>query len=264
MTKQSEYQPPLVQPERNIKKLIKKIKGDFEVLLHGIRPHQGAKFPEKKFNNSNFASDDEYLYQTVFDIYRESCGRISSLEEKAFKLLTYISAVSAVLIYFLSQEISGLYRIIVIISIILLSIAIIISLRCIGIKQQMALYINTVFNFAKDSEPTTRDKKSIMAEVISSAVFNHNVADNTADILRASRMMLIFGILTTIISSVFFLANSGQKKDKIYRANVTLLDSTFIKSAKEQDDIQNTLIQNMKHQIISLKTDIDSMTRHLK
>ncbi|MGK9118319.1 hypothetical protein [Olivibacter jilunii] len=259
MSKQSDYQAPLVQPEKSVKKVWKRLKGDFEVLIHGLIPHERAKSPGKDFDKSHIASDDDYLYQTAFEIYKESLERISGLEEKGFKLLTYISAVSAILVYFLSSEITGMFKFFVITSLFFLVIAIIISLRCIGVKSQRAIFINTLFVFEDEAEPITKDRKTVIAEILKCAIFNQNVADNTADILKASRMMLSFGIVTTIISCMFFLANTGSRSDKIYQANVTLADSIIVRSLAERNIVQDTLIDNLSKKIILLEKHIESL-----
>lgn len=261
MSEQVDYMAPQVLPEKKISPIWKALKGSFEILIHGLIPHQRAKEPAKKFEKSHIGTDDGYLYETAIEIYKESSTRIDSLEEKGFKLLTYISAVSAILIYFLSKDIEGMYKFCVILSLSFLVIAIIISLRCIGVKSQKALFIDSLFTFQTTSDPTTKDKKTVTAEILNCAVFNQTVADNTADILRASRIMLSLGIITTIISCVFFLATPGNKDDKkIYQTKVSFADSTFTKSLTSSIKTQESIVKEMNDEILKLKRKLDSIS----
>jgi hypothetical protein len=153
-----------------------------------------------------------------------------------------------------------MYKFWVILSLSFLVIAIIISLRCIGVKSQKALFIDSLFTFQATLDPTTKDKKTVTAEILNCAVFNQTVADNTADILRASRIMLSLGIITTIISCVFFLATPGNKDDKkVYQTKVSFADSTFEKSLTLTTKIQESIIKGMNEEIVRLKRKLDSI-----
>lgn len=271
MSEQHEYQAPLVQPEKKLSEIWKAVKGSWEILKHGLVPHQKAQLPSKKFDSSHIAGDEEFLYQTALEMYKESTGRIDVLEEKGFKLLTYISAVSAILIYFLSKDITGFYKFCVITSLFMLVVAIIISLRCIGVKAQKVIFLDAMFFFNTDEIPKTKDKKAVVAEILNCAVFNQTVADNTADILRASRIMLSLGILTTIISCIFFLATPGLPEDqKVYHAKVQFADTAFTKSLLKTTSSQELVIKAIQDDLSKLKKQLDStntannMKKHAK
>lgn len=265
MSEQGDYMAPQVMPEKKLKPIWKGLKSSYSILFHGLIPHERANEPTKKFEKSHIGTDDDYFYQTAIEIYKESSGRIDGLEEKGFKLLTYISAVSAILIYFLSKDIVGVYKFFVILSLFLLIVAIIISLRCIGVKSQKALFIDSLFTFQATTDPINKDKKTVTAEILNCAVFNQTVADNTADVLRASRIMLSLGIITTIISCIFFLADTGQKdENKVYNAKVTLTDSSFLKSVAAKDSVQKQNIAVLRNEVLTLKKQIDSIIPALK
>jgi hypothetical protein len=199
-------------------------------------------------------------FEVSMEMYKESTKRIDSLEEKGFKLLTYISAVSAILIYFLSKEITGFYKFFVVTSLLFLIIAIIISLRCISIKYQKVLFIDALFNFEPDAEPVTKDKKAVVAEILNCTVYNQTVADNTADILKGARIMLSYGIFTTVISCVFFLYTPFvNDKSKVYQTEMTSADTVFKNSLISPAKNGDTSIKFLNNEIKRLNNRLDSI-----
>lgn len=258
MSSQSEYQSPLVDPEKKIVRAIwKEFSGNLEILKHALVPHQRAQLPLKKFEASHFQDNESYTHEVAMEMYRESTKRIDALEEKGFKLLTYISAVSAILVYFLSTEISGWFKLFVILSLFCLTLAIIISLRCISIKHQKVLFIDAMFNFEPDAEPVPKDRNTVTAEILTCTVYNQTVADSTADILKGARIMLGYGIFFTIISCIFFLTVPDRnEKNKVQQMEVTLGDSSLrdrILSSSTQKDTQ----------LVEIRTELDRMNRKL-
>jgi hypothetical protein len=263
MSKQSDYQAPLVQPEKKIfRKLWKDFISNFEILKHSLVPHQHAAEAAKKFEASHFQSDASHTFEVSIEMYKESTKRIDALEEKGFKLLTYISAVSAILIYFLSKDIIGYYKFFVITSLFFLIIAIIISLRCISIKYQRVLFIDALFKFGPDAEPVTKDKKAVIAEILNCTVYNQTVADNTADILKGARIMLSYGIFTTVISCVFFLYTPAVKDEsKVYQTKVTIADTAFKNSVISLAKNEDTSIKLLNTEIKQLNNRLDSVNK---
>ncbi|RBQ06701.1 hypothetical protein [Pedobacter miscanthi] len=172
MSELKEYLAPLVMPQKKIRPLLKSLKSSWSILIHGILPHQSAVQPEKLFFDEHIGSEEEYMAELAMELYKESTARIDALEEKGFKLLTYISAISAISVYFIGKELDGFFKYTVIASLLFLVIAIVISLRCIGIKQQKALFIDSLFKFETDAAPSAQSKKAIIASLINCAVFN--------------------------------------------------------------------------------------------
>lgn len=253
----NEYIAPLVQPEKKIKPIWKSLKSTWEILLHGLVPHQSAKPASKQILEDSISEEgEEYFAELSMVLYKESTQRIDGLEEKGFKLLTYISAVSAISIYFMSRDISGIFKITVIVSLLFLVMAIVISLRCIGVKQQKVLFIDSIFDFAEEHKPKSKNKKAIIANLVNCAVFNHTVADNTADILRASRFMLSIGIWTTAISCIFFLSEEPGKS-KVYE--VKLADSAVLRSIVSDLQMQSDSTAKLTTQIQLVKKQVDSI-----
>ena len=264
---------PLRDKETDIKKIWKRFKGTFEIIWHGLIPHKAPVEAEKEILPAYFTQTDldETYYEASKDMYKESQERIKHLEEKAFKLLTYISVLSALLFFFLGKELSGITNLLVLISIGILVIAMIISLRCVGIKTQKAFFINAIFNF--DNTPIDSKKSNeISAELMNCAVYNQSVSDNTADILKASRYMLSIAIITTVLALIlFFTVNDNSPKTKIQNVSVEFRDTTIVDTFKESIDNQSNMLdqinENMKNLNISVKENVnylDSINESIK
>lgn len=256
MSQLSDYIAPLVNRERKIKPIWKSFMSSWEILLHGLVPHEKAKGASKEILGVHIDSNDEKVSELIFELYKESRDRINDIEEKGFKLLTYISAVSAISVYFLSTDISGMYKASVITSLFFLVLAIIISLRCIGVKGQKALFIDGIFHFKPDQDPKTQSKNEMLANLVNCAVYNQGVGDNTADILRASRIMLSLGIFATAISCLFFLSK-GPEKSKIYE--IKLADSAAIHSVISELHGQADSTLKLSNEVHGIIKQIDSL-----
>lgn len=141
----------------------------------------------------------------------------------------------------------------------------IVSLRCVGVKSQKAFFIDAIFNFDGNANTQTISKEhnEIVANLMNCAVYNQTVADNTADILKASRHILSLGIITTVIALVlFFTINNDSQKNQIQSVNVKFSDSTFIESTKHKFDIQNSELEQINKSIKQLI--IDNKENHIQ
>jgi hypothetical protein len=147
----------------------------------------------------------------------------------------------------------------------------IISLRCVGIKTQKAFFINAIFNF--DNTPIDSKKSNkISAELMNCAVYNQSVADNTADILKASRYILSIAIITTVVALIlFFTVNDQSPKTKIQNVSLEFQDTTIVDTFKELIDNNNNTLNmingNMEKLNISVKENInylDSINESIK
>lgn len=266
--KQTEFMPDVV--ENNYKLFYPKnikFKPFFATLIHGILPHDKPVQKLKKFESENI-SDLENLWDIANEFYKDTNNRIVSLEEKAFKLITYISAISVLLVFFLGVGATGAFRWSVIIALFFLIIAILISLRCIGLKQKMAIHVDTMLNFDDDptSFPTVKTKKEIVAKLINDSVYNHNVADSTADVLKSSRYMLTIGIVITLFSGILYInhLNTDVKmvpqqmivtfKDSVMvrdiKMHISSTDSSLISLKKDISKIQSKIVKNDSNKII--------------
>ena len=237
MSKQQDYMPPIVESALKFGKK-KFLISAWEILLHGVLPHARAKGPSKTFNSDNLKDEDDFLFLTANDFYKETSERIEFLEEKGFKLMT---------IYLLSTDPGGLYKWSIIISLIPLTLALLISLRCIGVKSQKALYIDSLFEFkeTEDSTPKNKSKKDITAALINCGVFNQNVADSTADLIKATRLMLSLGIILTLLSCCLYLATGDNKKKESQNSVlISFPDSTFVPSVKSHLKTIDSILLN--------------------
>jgi short subunit fatty acids transporter len=230
---------------------------NLELIYHSLLPHSFPVEPKSKITSESIEEKDiDVIYESSLEIYKDSKERIKSLESKAFNLMTYISAITAVLVFLLDKEINSTTKTLAIISIIVLILALLISLRCIGIKIQKTLFINSLFVFKKKKTKTT-DKKHISAELINNALFNQNVADNTTDILKASRILLVYGIILSSISFLSYIISDNEikKSNKIEVMNSKYIDSIYTdyKTIKETELIQ------IKNKIDSLKIEMDNI-----
>ena len=225
-------------------------------MIYGANtPHSLPIEPESKITAESIKEKDiDVIYESSLEIYKDSKERIKSLESKAFNLMTYISAITAILVFLLDKETNTTTKTLAIISIMVLILALLISLRCIGIKVQKTLFINSMFVFKKDKTKTT-DKKHISAELINNALFNQNIADNTTDILKASRILLVYGILLSAISFLSYIISDNEikKSNKIEVMNSKYIDSIYTDYKK----IKETEIIEINNKIDSLKIKID-------
>ncbi|WP_290708728.1 hypothetical protein [Flavihumibacter sp. CACIAM 22H1] len=241
--------PTIVESSLKHGKFWKTLTGNLKILLHGILPHKNAEEPPNVFSAKNITEDAEFLLSTAQEFYKEISERIEFLEEKGFKLMTYITAVSALPIFLLSQEPEGVYKWAIIVSIILLTLALLISLRCIGIKSQKAIYIDAIFTFddTGEVEPKNKSKKDIIASLINCAVFNQNVADNTADLIKATRIFLSLGIIATLVSSFFYLSGGPKKKEKeVSKAIINFNDSTVIYKFNQHFKMIESMVEDSR------------------
>lgn len=237
-----DYLSPLVAKNLNLQSLFKSFKWIFPIMWHGILPHKNAESPVKELPDIiNPNNDSEILQTTIIEIYKEANERIDNLEEKAFKLLTYISALSALILYFLSKLNHSGAKILIIISIFLLFIAILLSLRCIGTKTRRTIFIDSIFDF-NSQNPTQKDSNKIRKSYLDCAIYNQTVADNTADILKASRYFLTLAFLIAFIGVSLNIFSMDFSDSSNKETHIILSDSvTFRELNNSIHEIQKTL-----------------------
>jgi len=234
----------------------KSLKNNLALIYHSLLPHSFPIEPKSKITEESIKEKDvDLIYESSLEIYKDSKERISSLESKAFNLMTYISAITAILIFLLDKQINQLTKILAIISISILILALLISLRCIGIKTQKTLFINSMFDFKKNKEPKSRNKKHISVELINSSLFNQNIADNTTDILKASRTLLFYGIIFSTLSFLtYIIPNKKSEIEKDIKSNYTDSIYTDYKKTKKLEIKEfNNKIDSLNHKIGELK-----------
>lgn len=231
-------------------KLYSRFKGSFILIFHSLLPHSFPTEPKFKITTDSIDDKDiEVVYESSLEIYKSSKERIKTLESKGFNLMTYISAITAILFFLLNKDLDLVSKVLVIVSISILILALLISLRCIGIKTQKALFIDSMFDFETE-KLISKNKKHICTALINNTLFNQNVADNTADILKASRILLFYGI---ILSSASFISYFISDKEVIKTNKMELVNSKYI------DSIYNNYKATNKLEFIGLNEKIDSL-----
>jgi len=213
MSWQDDYLVPPIEGRKFSVQFIKKLLKDFWVLVpHALRPHQEPKGPRLPLPER--IRYDEASLRVCERIYDASLGRIDSLEKKAFGLLSYVTALSAVYIFSFSQlaTFSGAYFLLLPTSLLLL--ALVISFRCLRVKTIMQVFINDLFGFDRKSK--TIRKLKVHNNYLSAAIFNDANADNTADMLRAARMILASSVfLFVLISGAVLIAGNKAEQPKL-------------------------------------------------
>ncbi len=113
-----------------------------------------------------------------------------------------------------------------------------------------------MFNFEKNKEPESTDKKYIILELINNSLFNQNIADNTADTLKATRILLFYGIIFSSLSFLtFIVSNSKSEIKKNESVNSIYVDSIYTDYKKNR----KFEIQKFDNKIDSLKVKIGQL-----
>ncbi len=235
----TDYLSPLVKKQNKPKKVLRGFCGIFPIMWHGIVPHESAKSPQKDLPDLLIPKEEENsFYSTVLEVYKDANDRIDKLEEKAFKLLSYISALSVLIIFFITQLDSPLSYVFLIISTILLFVAILLSLRCIDIKTRKTVFIDALYDF-KEEKPKQQEFAKVLKSYIDSAIYNQSVADNTADIFKASKYFLLFAFIMAFFGLMLNFQKIDIKSNKAQENIVTFKDSSILKRIEYQYIIGN-------------------------
>ncbi len=251
MSWQDKYLPPLIVSRKlTFKYLWKLIKKISFAVKHSLWFHE---MPKESTNElPAISKEDDKLFEVAKDIYDASIDRINKLEEKSFKLLSYYTALLAFLsfIYFQTSA-NTMAQILILSSMVLLLISILISFRCLNIKNTQQIYINSIYNFDLEEPIESFNKNSFIKSLLQCAIYNENVADNTVDMLNGARYTLILSLIFCLTSSFFVLNNGLNNKDSKFQemlnANLTTMTielksiSTELKQSKNKEEELNTL-----------------------
>jgi len=227
------YLCPSVKNDKFKWKKINFIIEDFkEIMVHALSFHQQPQEPPDQLPEFK-TQNDELIFSVCKEFYTNANDRIDKLEDKASKLVSYISALFAFISFSFVNTQFRFTKIMLIISLIFLVFAILISFRCVNIKGRKSLFIPSVYSFDKDIPKDNFDKKTIAKSFLNSAIYNENIADNTADILKAARYALALAIA---ISVVAFLAGSFS-----YFKSPAKITTVKIENKVKLSDIENKL-----------------------
>ena len=127
----------------NIWKLLKKF---FILMLHSIFPHESPTNPSETLPEINIDKNNQNtVYNICLNIYNEAEKRINKLEEKSFKMLSYISAIFAFLTFIIINIESKNGKIIIFTSMFFLIVSLLISFRCLNIKSILRTFIDDIY-----------------------------------------------------------------------------------------------------------------------
>lgn len=255
MTWQEKYLSPYIQKEKlSLSKMLKFFHDFWILLIHSLSPHEFPREPNEEL--PDIESKDGKIYDVCLNIYNDANERIDKIENKAFNLIRYISALFAVFAFiFVQLADSFFFKIILLISIILLIISIIISFRCLNVKSIKTIFIPDIYDFESKEAKENFKKKKILKTYLNNSIYNHNVADNLADMLKAARYVLITAMFVGLIGSGTAL--SIQYFDTIKKESSKVDKNIFL------NEVKNSLTTT-QHTLDLLKTNIENQNIELK
>lgn len=281
---QDRFLSPQIEAEKYSLKKVKKIIKDFWVLLkHALSFHEKPQPPKEELPDFQ-SHDTETIYNICKDFFNNANSRIDSLEEKSLKLLTYVTALFAFISFAFLNSSVLVTKIMLIIGMVLLLFSILISFRCVNVKSRKTSFVPDVYDFKVDPPTDNFDKKSIAKKLLNSAIFNENVADNTADLLRSSRHMLALALVISVLGFLFGihgyfntskvssveianpinishieseLSNTNQSLSEI-NSNIKALDNSLLKDQVAQlaEELQN--LQSKYNDILQRIDELES------
>jgi hypothetical protein len=196
------------------------------------------------------------------------------LEDKALKLLSYISAIFAFISFaFINTSVTG-SKIVLVIAMLALILSILISFRCVSIKGRKTIYLPNIFDFSTDPPVDNTNKKKIAESYLNSAIYNQNIADNTADILRVSRSLVVLALIISLLGfSVGYMGyisdsnstSSVKIENQIDLRNLELLVESGIDELKDMNARLTQLNENkdLNNEVKSLEKEFESLRLEL-
>jgi hypothetical protein len=276
MNWQDKYLCPLINREKiSRKKASKIIKDFFILLLHAISFHEQPK--EQPEQLPDFVSQDvDTVYSVCREFYNNANERIDKIEDKAIKLLPYVSALFAFISFIFINTSFFITKVLLIISMGLLVTALLISFRCVSVKGRKTFFLPDIYNFDKEIPEENFDKKILAKKLLNSAIFNQNVADNIADILKAARNVIALALI--ICTAGFFFSINGYieqvstvkvknqidliaLEEKLENTNELLEQINLnLSIIGDQGDLKRDIFE-IKNQIESIKNDYNSLIK---
>lgn len=264
------YLCPQIERKRISFELIKKeIKKYWILIIHSLSPHEYPNEPNKDL--PDIKSDDDALYDVSLAIYNKANDRIEQIENKAFKLLQYITALFAIFAFvFVQLANSFIFKIILSISLVLLIFSLLISFRCLNIKTIKTLFIPDIFDVESEEIREKFNKKLIIKNYLKCSIYNHNVADNIVDMLNATRFILVSAVIVGLIGSgiILLIQYSNPKLNNIANksTNTLLIDMNKTQNSVRLTKKEIELIEqdpNIKFEIKKIFNQIDTLKINL-
>lgn len=265
---QDKYLCPNVEKEKFSFKKIRKIVKDFFILLvHSISFHENPRKPLEVLPDF-ISQDDDFILSICKGFYDDANDRIDKIEEKAIKLLSYISALFAFLSFAFINTSFIFSQVIFLVAMILLVLSIFISFRCVNIKSRETIFLPSIYDFSHEQPRENFNKKDIAKHYLNASIFNQNIADNSADILKISRCMLAIALFTGILGFISGIGGYINTENNIYTVkieendNIIELGEIMSNTNKVLNDIKNQI--DMNYDIKKINNQIDSLLKEVK
>ena len=251
--------------KRNIGYFFKKMA---QLMWHAILPHSVPEAPKESLPILVSPKDDKSYIEVAKLLYDESNSSIDKLEGKALKLLSYISAIFGFMVFGATKLGEGASLLPLLVALLFFLLALVISLRVVGIKTRKRIFIDSIYGFGySDSEddhiPNTELRSDQIAhELIQHSIHNQNVADNTADILQGARYFLLVGMVIGSIGLLAGLFTNGNS-DKIDHTALAIdkLRETVITKLDQKD--YDSSIEAIYAQAANANRQIEKMGLHI-
>lgn len=262
---QDKYLAPRIGKEKITFKKVKLIIIDFFTLLvHSVSPHEFPKEPPEKLPRIKSDNQNE-VYSICKDMYNNSNQRIDSLEDKAIKLVSFITILFTIISFTFLNIASNGIRYILIVSMVLLMLAILIAFRCVNIKYRQTMFLPSIYYFEGYDTPLEDfNLKNQSEKLLQAAVFNQNVADNTADILKSTRNLLFLSICLVVIA---FLIGAFSYEREAKSSAVKSENSSSVNSLEQEIKSFTGTLETINDNLIKINdlnnSKINELTKRL-
>lgn len=263
---QEKYLAPQIDKEKlSLKKVKSIIVGFFTLLIHSLSPHEYPKEPPEKLPKIKSENHNE-IYNLCKDMYDSSHERIDSIEDKAIKLVSFITVLFALISFAFINIASAGVKYILLASMMLLLLAILIAFRCVNIKSRQSMFLPSIYDFDSFEKPVENFKLNNYSEkMLQAAIFNQNVADNTADILKSTRNLLFLSICLIVIAFLIgAFSYKSQTKTSVVKIENPVSVSLLEEEIKESNKILDSISNNLSTINDQNQTKINELSQQLK
>lgn len=244
---QDKYLAPIIQREKFTLKKVKTTIIDFFILLvHSLSPHEIPKEPPEKLPKIMSENEND-VYSICKDMYNSSNQRIDSLEDKATKLVTFISILFTIISFVFLNIASNVIKYILIVSMIILLLALLTAFRCVNIKYRKTMFLSSIYDFESNDKPIEDfNLNSQSQKLLQAAIYNQNIADNTADVLKSTRNLLFLSICIVAIAFLIGgISYVNQEKATIVKIENPSSTDSLQKELKEISEALSTINKSL-------------------
>lgn len=248
------------------KKVWREVSDFWELFVHAISFHKSPKEPYKELPKFK-SQDEDVIYNVCKDFYQSANDRIDKIEDKAIKVLSYVTILFAIISFAFLNTALIVSKTILLFSMLFLLLAILISFRCVNIKGRKVSFLPDVYDFQSDPPIDNFNKKHIAKKLLNSAIYNQSIADNTADILKAARYMLTIAF---VISSIAFIIGINGYFNNAPKTNVVKIDNQLnLTEVENRIDKTNSVLDGISKNMDKsgnsreLNDKIDALSKEL-